>query len=51
MRMTNSTNTAYGQLRHTNLGSTFYITVKVDGTFNTLYFALDACKRGFLKGC
>jgi hypothetical protein len=42
----------YGQeIRHTNPGSTFYITVKADGTFNTLYFALDACKRGFLKGC
>lgn len=43
---------AYGQeLRKTNPGSTFYINVKADGTFSTLYFALDACKRGFLKGC
>jgi len=22
-----------------------------DGHFNNLYFALDACKRGFLSGC
>jgi len=51
----------YGQeLRKTNLDSTFFLTLKalqhpktgmVMEHFSTLYYSLDACKRGFLKGC
>jgi hypothetical protein len=51
----------YGQeLRKTNHGSPFFLTLKalqhpktrmVMEHFNTLYYSLDACKRGFLKGC
>jgi hypothetical protein len=41
----------YGcDIRRSNPGSTFYLRLS-DGHFNNLYFALDACKRGFLSGC
>jgi len=41
----------YGQeLRKTNPGSTLYLKL-LDGCFSSLYFSLDACKRGFLSGC
>ena len=43
----------YGeQLRMRNPGTSFYVrTVGNPGIFSTCYFSLDACKRGFLKGC
>lgn len=51
----------YGQeIRKTNPGSTFFLTLKalqhpntgmVMEHFSTLYYSLDACKRGFLQGC
>jgi len=42
----------YGcEIRRSNPGSTLYLRL-LDGHFNNLYFALDACKRGgFLSGC
>lgn len=41
----------YGcEIRWSNPGSTFYLRL-LDGHFNNLYFALDACKRGILDGC
>ena len=48
------------ELRKTNPSSTFFLTLKalqhpktgmVMEHFSTLYYLLDACKRGFLKGC
>ena len=37
----------YGQeLRKTNPESTLYLKL-LDGCFSSLYFSLDACKRGF----
>lgn len=53
----------YGQeIRTSNPGSTFWLSLKniLHPTpapprslqhFNTLYYSLDACKRGFLQGC
>ena len=43
----------YGEaLRSHNPGTSFYLrTVGNPGVFSTCYFSLDACKRGFLKGC
>ncbi|KAK1666164.1 hypothetical protein QYE76_054323 [Lolium multiflorum] len=43
----------YGEeLRTRNPGTSFYLrTVGNPGIFSTCYFSLDACKRGFLKGC
>ena len=43
----------YGEeLRLRNPGTSFYVrTVGNPGVFSTCYFSLDACKRGFLKGC
>ena len=43
----------YGEeLRCRNPGTSFYLrTVGNPGVFSTCYFSLDACKRGFLKGC
>ena len=43
----------YGEeLRLKNPGTSFYLrTVGNPGVFSTCYFSLDACKRGFLKGC
>jgi hypothetical protein len=41
----------YGQeLRKTNPGSSLFLKLH-DGCFKSLYFSLDACKRGFLNGC
>lgn len=41
----------YGaELRRSNLGSCLFLNIS-DGCFGTLYMSLDACKRGFLKGC
>ncbi|CAN6357141.1 unnamed protein product [Urochloa humidicola] len=38
------------ELRRSNPGTTFYLNLD-SGLFNTLYVALDGCKRGFLNGC
>ncbi|EEC68507.1 hypothetical protein OsI_36776 [Oryza sativa Indica Group] len=41
----------YGhELRRSNPGSSFYLKLD-EGKFSSLYFSLDACKRGFLSGC
>ena len=41
----------YGhELRRSNPGTSFYLKLS-NGCFSTLYMSLDACKRGFLKGC
>lgn len=38
------------ELRRSNPGSSFFLNL-VDNHFSICYMSIDACKRGFLKGC
>ncbi|CAM0880030.1 unnamed protein product [Alopecurus aequalis] len=41
----------YGQeIRTANPGSSYYLKC-IGNSFSTLYYSLDACKRGWLRGC
>ncbi|XP_010239711.1 uncharacterized protein LOC100821374 [Brachypodium distachyon] len=39
------------EVRRSNPGSTFFLSVDNEGRFSKCYFSFDACKRGFLVGC
>ena len=39
------------EVRRSNPGSTFYVSVDPEARFSKLYMCLDASKRGFLQGC
>ncbi|CAN6275091.1 unnamed protein product [Urochloa humidicola] len=39
------------ELRSTNPGSSLFLSLNDINQFSTLYVSLDACKRGWLKGC
>ena len=39
------------EVRRSNPGSSFYVSLDENARFNKLYMCLDACKRGFLEGC
>ena len=39
------------EVRRSNPGSSFYVSLDENARFNKLYMCLDACKRGFLLGC
>lgn len=42
----------YGnEIRRSNPGSTFFVTLDENSRFQKCYFSLDACKRGFLERC
>ena len=42
----------YGnELRRTNPGSSFFVQLDDKARFCKAYMCLDACKRGFLRGC
>ena len=39
------------EVRRSNPGSTFYVSLDNEERFKKCYFSFDACKRGFLEGC
>ena len=39
------------EVRRSNPGSSFYVSLDENARFSKLYMCLDACKRGFLEGC
>lgn len=39
------------EIRRSNPGSSVFLNLDANGLFQTMYFSLDACKRGFLEGC
>ena len=39
------------EIRRSNPGSTFYVSIDANERFRNCYMGLDACKRGFLAGC
>ncbi|XP_044396159.1 uncharacterized protein [Triticum aestivum] len=39
------------EIRRSNHGSSVFLNLDANGLFETMYFSLDACKRGFLEGC
>ena len=39
------------EVRRSNPGSSFYVSLDENARFSKLYMCLDACKTGFLLGC
>ena len=39
------------EIRRSNPGNRFYLSLDKEGRFSHCYFSFDACKRGFLAAC
>ena len=39
------------EIRRSNPGSSFYLSLDQESRFKRSYMSLEACKRGFLEGC